>query len=490
MIKFHLFDKTFGPHVPVTKPFADTFAALSALDPAPYSVPELSTATSSGANFSPVTAATATIQPVTSLPGCAGRPSTDLSNTGPQDAQPVRAVENCTAVCCQPDLQPLGDVGRSRVGASCIAAVAEAEAPLAVAAAMGPGITRHPQLKPQQPRAQRQSLHDDRDASRQRRSFRPSIDAAASATMLYTCPAAEAESTACAQGSQLAAAAAAAVACEMPGCVPPPAPLPFAQMSTPPPPAPPRPAAAATAGHADEWNFGDNLQRARMLARYAAMEAAEEMRYDPGPGVTVTADFSTDGDGGGDGSPSRRSRGALKLLSSLLSGSRGAARAAAALGLVPRCQEAATASRGRRYCSSGGGDDCCQLHYLEEEDLAAPVVARSRDSRRLLRVQRSRVGIDREGESQGGLKTLQKQKQTGRTSAPAFTDEYQQHYKKHQTQQQKKQQLLRQLQARSSAPPVAMLQPDGGSVDEELNAAILAAAAAFAAATAAERLSA
>ncbi|GLC36199.1 hypothetical protein PLESTB_001369200 [Pleodorina starrii] len=442
-MKFPLTIKAFGPELTATKAFAATADALSNLDPAPYSLPEPPASVSGGGKGSSLqstTAAEAAAAAVamTSLPGCAIRPSMDISTP---DSKPRRTVAGRSSLYAyQPtDLAACRDVD----------AVQDAQ-PSAAPLRQQQHLKAQPPPTPPPPAAARRaSLHYDRDANRARRNYRPSIDAAAGALMLYTRPAAEPQSpsaTVSDSGPRLAAVY------DMPGCVPPPLQAPLAQVLPPPPP----PGAVAAAA-ANEWCFGDNLQRARMLARYAAMVAAEDMRYEPSPGGAAGNDSDDDGGGGGEGS--RRSRGAWKLLSSFLSSTKGSKAASASASIVQRWQEATAPAGGRRCDGAGGGGG--SRRSMANDD--TPVVVRSRDSRRLLRVHRSRVGIEIDGERQ-------KQKAPGRASAPAFTQQLQQ--------QQQPKLSVRQLQSRNSAP--ALLHWEGEE-DDAVTAAVIAAAAELAA---------
>ncbi|GIL76906.1 hypothetical protein Vretimale_8625 [Volvox reticuliferus] len=473
-MKFLLIDKAFGPYLPSTKSLEATYAAaFSALEPAPYSLPEPPTSSPSGkgsprnlTSAAAVAAAAAAVSnPVTSLPGCAARPSMDLATERTKD--PGGSAGNL--FCChQPDLRNPRDVRGTHCGTiTHAAAVVEAVAALPSPRTVGAPrqhqqlVTAQPppsRLCKQAPPGQRQSIQLERDTKPKWRNYRPSIDAAAGATMLYTSPGMDAnpQSVAHVNGSPLAMAA----AYEVPGLVPALAPLPFAQVRPPPQPPTSRTAAVGLSADQVEWNFGDNLQRARLLARYAAMAAAEEMRYDPGPSTAAAISSDSEVGSGGD-KPSWKAHGPWRLLLSLLSSSR--------------------SSDGKSMPPSPPGRDGAECAGSEESP--EPAVVRSRDSRRLLRVRRSRVGIDREGQKQKPL-----QPPSGRVSAPAFTVEYQQQ------RQQLKQQQQTQRQALSlgSAPQHrhGMRCGDVGDDDDdeedgyedELSAAVMTAAMEFAAA--------
>ncbi|GIL56654.1 hypothetical protein Vafri_11979 [Volvox africanus] len=460
-MKFSPFDKAFGPHLPSTKSFAATYAAaFSALDPAPYSLSEPHNSKPSGKSSPKNLAAAAAVaaaavgNPITSLPGCAARHSMDLANARPKAPGGVAGNPHC---CQQNDLRNPRDVRGSHSGTiTPAAAVVEA-----VAAPVQPVRTPRQQhrqqltaqpppsrLYQQVPPGQRQSIQVERDVNPTRRNYRPSIDAAAGATMLYTCPATDAaylQPVSLAYSSPLAAAAttAGATACEVPGFISGPAPVPFAQIPPPPlPPASSRMVAAvgSEAEQASEWDFGDNLHRARLLARYAAMAAAEEMRYDPAPSTAAAIGSDSEDGGGGGNNHYRKTHSPWRLMSLLLSSSK--------------------SSDGKSVPTSHRGSDGAECAGGEES--SEPAVVRSRDSRRLLRAQRSRVGIDQPDPKQKQPVQLA----SGRVSAPAFTVEYQQQ-REQLKQQHRTQRQVRSLGSAPSRHRHKMQYGDVGGHDEE-----------------------
>ncbi|GLI65267.1 hypothetical protein VaNZ11_008757 [Volvox africanus] len=400
----------------------------------------------------------------------------DLATARPKAPGGVAGNPYC---CQQTDLRNPRDV-RGPQGVTIIPAATVVEAVAAPVRPMGTPRQQHRQqltvqpppsrLYQQVPPGQCQSIQLERDVrAPTRHNYRASIDAAAGATMLYACPATDAanpQPVGLTYGWPLATAATAggATACEVPGFISGPAPLPFMHVPLAPPPPASRMVPAVDSRtvveQASEWDFGDNLHRARLLARYTAMVAAEEMRYDPAPSTAAAI-------GGGGKNHSWKTHGPLRLLSSLLSSSK--------------------SSDGKSVLPSGRGSDGAE--FAGGEESPEPVVVRSRDSRRLLRVQRSRVGIDQTGPKQKQPVQLP----SGCVSAPAFTVEYQQ--QREQLKQQHRTQWK--VHSLSSAPSRQHRKMQYGDVDDhgddeeeeeddedELSAAVVTLAREFVAAAA------
>ncbi|KXZ45618.1 hypothetical protein GPECTOR_52g20 [Gonium pectorale] len=124
----------------------------------------------------------------------------------------------------------------------------------------------------------------------------------------------------------------------------------------------------------DEWSFGGNLQRARMKARYAAIDVAKEVRYLP---PSSAAGGARNSSGGGapaaaaSASEGRKGRKGWKMLASF---------AAKAIG----------GGKGKPVAPPVPTRQLPRPSMAEEPEK----VQRSRDSRRLLLVQRVRVALD------------------------------------------------------------------------------------------------